>query len=55
MDECPACGLEYEGTPDNCPYCHYEFPERPKSVGAVAWLMAALLIVPVVWAVSRLF
>lgn len=54
MNECPSCALEFEGTPDECPYCGYEFPERPKSVSAVAWLMAALLIIPAIWAVMKL-
>jgi hypothetical protein len=52
--ECPACGLEVEGRPEVCPYCGYEFPERPKSVSAVAWLMALLLLIPVIWVLSRL-
>lgn len=58
--ECPSCALdivleEGETRPDECPYCGYEFPERSKSVGAVAWLMAAILLLPVLWVLSRLF
>jgi endogenous inhibitor of DNA gyrase (YacG/DUF329 family) len=53
--ECPSCGLDVEGDPETCPYCGYEFPERSKGVGMVAWLMAALMLIPLIWVLSRLF
>jgi hypothetical protein len=31
-----------------CPYCGYEFPETPRSVRWVAWVMALLLIWPLI-------
>lgn len=52
--ECPSCGLEVEGDPEACPYCGYEFPERPKSVSMLAWVMALLLIIPVLWVLARI-
>jgi hypothetical protein len=52
--ECPSCALEVEGSPESCPYCAYEYPPRKKSVGATAWLMALLLLLPVLWVVWRL-
>jgi hypothetical protein len=52
--ECPSCALEVEGSPEACPYCGYEFPERSRGVGALAWLMAALMLIPVLWVLSRL-
>ena len=33
---------------ETCLYCGYEFPETPRSVRWVAWLMALLLIWPLV-------
>jgi hypothetical protein len=53
--ECPSCALEVEGSPPECPYCSYEFPEQKKTVGAVAWVMALLLAIPVIWVLMRLF
>lgn len=53
--ECPACALEVEGSPESCPYCGYEFPVRSQGVSATAWLMAALLAIPVIWVLLRLF
>lgn len=51
--ECPSCALEVEDNPESCPYCGYEFPDRKRSVGAVAWLMALLLLLPVIWVLWR--
>lgn len=57
--ECPSCALEVavdpaEGNPEECPYCGYEFPERKRGVGAAAWLMAALMLLPLLWLLARL-
>jgi len=52
--ECPSCGLDVEGAPETCPYCGYEFPERPKTVSTMAWVMALILLIPVLWVVWRL-
>lgn len=56
--ECPSCALEVEvdpaeGAPEACPYCGYEFPERSKGVGTLAWVMALLMILPLLWILSR--
>lgn len=52
--ECPSCALEVrveagEPKPETCPYCGYEFPRRARAVGAVAWLFALLLVLPLLW------
>jgi len=56
--ECPSCALEVqvdpaEGEPEVCPYCGYEFPTRSRGVGAMAWLFAALMLLPALWVLSR--
>lgn len=38
-----------------CPVCGYEFPEPRTGVRPVAWLMAAILALPVLWVLFRLF
>lgn len=50
MKECPSCALEYEGTPETCPYCGYEFPQQKSSLKMVAWLLIALMLVFILWA-----
>lgn len=46
--ECPACALSADSEEEVCPYCGYEFPELSRSRKWVAWLMAFLLIWPLV-------
>ena len=46
--ECPACAMSSDSSEDVCPFCGYEFPVTPASVKWVAWLMALLLIWPVI-------
>lgn len=57
--ECPSCALEVvvgagAEAPAECPYCGYEFPERKRGVAAAAWLMAALMLLPLLWLLARL-
>jgi RNA polymerase subunit RPABC4/transcription elongation factor Spt4 len=42
--ECPGCAIEVDRSEKICPICSYEFPEQPKSLKIMAWLMAILLI-----------
>ncbi len=49
MHECPSCALEVEGTPTECPYCGYEFPQQKSSIKMVAWLLIVLLVVFILW------
>ena len=52
--ECPSCAMMVEAEAKECPVCGYEFPEPKPGFGPAAWLMAALLIVPVLWVLVRL-
>ncbi len=54
LRECPACAMEGDAEAAECPFCGYEFPEPKTGVGAVAWLMAALLVIPLLWLLARL-
>lgn len=47
--ECPSCALPYEGDPDVCPYCGYEFPRQKPGVGLAAVLFVVLLVLGVLW------
>ena len=53
MMECPSCALQVENDPETCPYCGYEFPETKGSRVAMAWLFAALLLLPVLYILFR--
>ncbi len=46
--ECPSCALESDASLEECPYCGYEFPELSTPRKWVAWLMAFLLVWPLV-------
>ncbi|TDI71108.1 MAG: DUF2116 family Zn-ribbon domain-containing protein [Bacteroidetes bacterium] len=46
--ECPSCALSVDQDESTCSYCGYEFPETSNSVRWVAWLMAALLVWPLI-------
>lgn len=37
-----------------CPVCGYEFPRNRTGFGPAAWLMAAILALPVLWVLFRL-
>jgi hypothetical protein len=51
--ECPSCALEIDAGQPTCPYCGYEFPADPASRRWMAWLMAFLMILPLLYIVSR--
>ena len=46
--ECPSCALPVEGTPEECPYCGYEFPRQKTSVKWMAWVLALILLWPAI-------
>ena len=47
MTECPSCALEFEGSPDVCPYCGYEFPGKAEGgIRFIAYLLVALMLWP---------
>ncbi len=52
--ECPSCAMSVEAEAEVCPVCGYEFPEPRTGVSPMAWLMAALLILPVLWVAMQL-
>jgi len=52
--ECPSCAWEVEGRPEACPYCGYEFPQRPVGFTTGAWVLALIMLIPVLWVLSRL-
>ena len=54
MIECPACALESEPGPAECPYCGYEFPTHRRGVPLVAWVCGLILLVPLLWTLFRL-
>lgn len=37
-----------------CPVCEYELPKAKTGISPMAWLMAALLLLPVLWVVMQL-
>lgn len=45
--ECPSCAMEVDASADTCPICGYEAPRQKTSVQVAAWLMALLLLWPV--------
>lgn len=53
--ECPSCAMSVPAGAETCPICGYEFPQRRTGLGPVAWLMAALMLLPVLWVLFRLF
>jgi hypothetical protein len=55
LKECPSCALDVEAAAEVCPYCQYEFPRQRSTVKALAWLMALLLIWPLVKLLTLLF
>ena len=55
LRECPSCAMESEDDLEVCPYCGYEFPEISRSRRWVAWLMAFLLIWPLIRLIDWLF
>ena len=54
LRECPSCAMEVDAEADACPVCGYEFPEPRAGFGPVAWLFVALMLLPVLWVLSRL-
>ncbi|MEL7361759.1 MAG: zinc ribbon domain-containing protein [Bacteroidota bacterium] len=50
--ECPSCALPAPADAEVCPYCDYEFPSRPRSLGVGVALMVLLLLL---WLVGSLF
>ncbi|MCW9714147.1 zinc ribbon domain-containing protein [Aliifodinibius salicampi] len=42
--ECPGCAMEVDADSDICPICGYEFPSQPLSIQIMAWVMAILLL-----------
>lgn len=46
--ECPACAMEIDASAEACPVCGYEAPRQRTSVQVAAWLMALLLLWPVI-------
>lgn len=55
MQECPSCALEVDHTLDVCPYCAYEFPRQTRSRTVMAWVMALLLIWPLLELIKLIF
>lgn len=51
--ECPSCAMEVDAGAEVCPVCGYEFPAPKPGVPPVAWLMAALLVLPLLWVLMR--
>lgn len=54
MIECPACALESEAGPAECPYCGYEFPTHRRGVPLVAWVCGLILLIPLLWTLFSL-
>ncbi|MDX1531354.1 MAG: zinc ribbon domain-containing protein [Rhodothermales bacterium] len=54
LRECPSCAMEVDAEADECPVCGYEYPSNRAGVGAAAWLMAALLVLPLLWLLFEL-
>ena len=52
--ECPSCALEVEKGLETCPYCGYEYPETKNGRTFMAWLFAALLLLPVLYVLFRI-
>ena len=52
--ECPACALESESGQESCPYCGYEFPVESAPRRWMAWVMAFLMILPLLYILRRL-
>lgn len=42
--ECPGCAMEVDADAKVCPICGYEFPQQSTGVQIMAWVMAILLI-----------
>ena len=55
MIECPACALQSEAGPGECPYCGYEFPRNKQGVSTMAFVFALLMLIPLLWLVFTLF
>jgi hypothetical protein len=55
MDECPSCALPVDRHEhaEHCPYCGYEFPAHKTGVTPIAWLMVLLLVIPLLWILSK--
>jgi len=53
--ECPSCAIKSSRDEEVCPYCGYEFLELTASRKWVAWLMAILLIWPLIKLIDLLF
>ena len=53
--ECPGCAFEVPADAEECPYCGYEFPRPKTGVRPMAWLFAALLVIPLAWVAYRFF
>ena len=53
--ECPSCAMPVDADAAVCPVCGYEFPQARPGFGPAAWLFVALMLLPVLWVLFRLF
>lgn len=53
--ECPSCALDTDSGLEICPYCGYEFPAVSAPRRWMAYLMAFLMILPLIYLLTRLF
>jgi len=51
--ECPSCAMETESGQESCMYCGYEFPVDSVSRRWMAWVMAFLMILPLLYILRR--